>query len=95
MVMLRITEIRKPGDEAILQLEGEVMGAWVTEVKKACERFVGKGYRLTLDLGDVEYVDRDGVALLGELMKHQVRLVNCSSFLAERLRENSHQRQSS
>jgi ABC-type transporter Mla MlaB component len=93
--MLRITEERKPGEETILHLEGELMGPWVEEVREACERFVGNSHSLRLELADVEYVDREGIALLRGLMNHQVVLINCSSFLAEQLKEVGHHRQSS
>ena len=79
----------KSGKAAKLRLEGEVMGPWVQEVKKACEPFLGNGHRLTLDLGDVSLVDRDGIALLRELRRAQVRLVNGSPFLTEQLKTES------
>jgi len=87
--MLRISEMSKSGKAAKLRLEGEVMGPWVQEVKKACEPFLGNGHRLTLDLGDVSLVDRDGIALLRELRRAQVRLVNGSPFLTEQLKTES------
>lgn len=84
--MLRISEMSQSGEGTALKLEGELMGPWVTEVKKACEPFLGNGNPLTLDFADVSLVDRAGVALLKELKRARVRLVNCSPFLTEQLK---------
>jgi ABC-type transporter Mla MlaB component len=84
--MLRISEVSSRGEETVLRLEGEIIGPWVDVVKTACEPFLGNGHRLTLDLMDVSHVDREGIALLRELMRSQVILINCSPFLAEQLR---------
>lgn len=85
-VMLRISEMSAKGEEKALRLEGEVIGPWVDEVRKVCEPLLSNGHRLTLDLADVSFVDRNGIALLKALMNSQVTLVNCSSFLAGQLR---------
>lgn len=84
--MLRISEVSISSEEAALRLEGELIGPWVEVVKKACEPFLGNSHRLTLDLADVSHVDREGIALLRELMSAQVMLINCSPFLTEQLR---------
>jgi ABC-type transporter Mla MlaB component len=87
--MLRISEVSQKGEGTALRLEGELMGPWVGEVKKACEPYLGKNNRLTLDLADVSLVDRAGIALLKELKRAEVRLVNGSPFLTEQLKTES------
>jgi len=87
--MLRISEVSSKGEETILRLEGEMIGPWVVVVKTACKPLLGNGYRLTLDLTDVSLVDRDGIALLRELTRSQVMLINCSPFLTGQLRTKS------
>jgi ABC-type transporter Mla MlaB component len=87
--MLRISEMSQSGEGTALRLEGELMGPWVIEVKKACEPFLGNGNPLTLNLADVSLVDRTGIALLRELKRAQVRLVHCSPFLTEQLKTES------
>jgi hypothetical protein len=77
----------RSGEEVALRLEGEAIGPWVDEVKKACEPFLTNGHRLTLDLADVSLVDRSGIALFKELLNARVSIVNCSSYLADRLKE--------
>jgi ABC-type transporter Mla MlaB component len=85
--MVRISEIEVTGDAATLRLEGRVLKALVDDVKSACEEHLSKGYRLTLDLGDLSFADRDGIALLRELMQRGVALANCSPFLNQELKQ--------
>ena len=69
-----------------LRLEGELMGPWVVEVKKACEPYLDQSNQLTLDLAEVMSVDRTGIALLRELKRAGVMMVNGSPFLIEQLK---------
>lgn len=85
--MLRITEEKLNGKTARMRLEGRVIGPYVTEVRSSCERLLDTGRSLTLDLGDVSFVDRNGVSLFKELISRHVSLVNCSPFLTEQLKE--------
>lgn len=85
--MVRISEVDLTDEGATLRLEGRVVGTMVAEVKKACEAYLLKGVGLTLDLADLLFADRDGIALLLELIGRQVKLVNCSPFLREQLRQ--------
>ena len=86
--MLRISEIELNEDAATLRLEGRVLKTLVDEVKAACEQHLARGCRLTLDLTDLSFADREGVALLKELMQRGVALANCSPFLNEELKLN-------
>ncbi|HEY7913989.1 MAG TPA: STAS domain-containing protein [Blastocatellia bacterium] len=92
--MLRISEANIPGEGTALRLEGEMIGPWVEEVRKACEPYLNGGSCLMLDLADISFIDRSGIALLKELLYSQVRLVNCSSFITEQLKENGNELQS-
>jgi anti-anti-sigma regulatory factor len=51
-----------------------------------CEPLLATGARLTIDLSDVSFVDRDGIELFRSLRKHRVALANCSPFVAEQLK---------
>jgi ABC-type transporter Mla MlaB component len=84
--MLRILESESSSSTVTLRLEGRVVGPWVAEVRRYCERFLGEGRSLALDVAEVAFVDREGIALLLELQRRQVSLVRCSSFLLEQLR---------
>ena len=84
--MLKIVAVEPGTDEAILRLEGRVIGPWVEEVRRSCESVFSRGARLTLDLSDVSFVDREGVDLLRSLRDRHVALENCSPFVATLLK---------
>ena len=84
--MLRISQSGSSSSDITLRLEGRVVGPWVEEVRRYCEKLLAEGRSLTLDVADVSFVDRDGVVLLHELQGRQVSLTRCSSFLLEQLR---------
>ena len=92
--MLRISELDGAGEATLLRIEGDLIGLWVDEVRKACAPFLRNGHHLTLDLAEVALTDRRAIALLKELVASQVALVNCSAFLSEQLREEKHQQPS-
>jgi anti-anti-sigma regulatory factor len=58
----------------------------VDELSRSCERILGIGGTLSVDLSEVSFVDRDGVELLQRLRARDVALVNCSPFVAEQLK---------
>ena len=85
--MLRISETNATESTVTLSLEGQLTGPWVREVQDFCQQFLGNGQRLSLDLRELSFVDREGVRLFRILMTHGVVLTNCSPFIAERLKE--------
>lgn len=88
--MLRIT---REGDAAsqTLRLEGRLTGAWVDVLRKAWDEAVAPsgGIKLTLDLGDLSFADRDGRALLRELQRSGAVLTGVSEFMRHILAESS------
>lgn len=84
--MIRITENGSTDETISLQLEGQMIGQGVVEVQNICEQWLALDRKLTLDLANVLFVDRNGIALLQDLKQRQVSLVNCSPFLTEQLR---------
>lgn len=84
--MLRIVAVETQGNEAVLSLAGRVIGPWVDELGRACERIRATGASLTLDLAEVAFVERDGVRLLKCLVDGGVAVVNCPAFVAEQLK---------
>ena len=68
--MLKISQPQPVNHTVILRLEGRVVGPWVAELRAACERFTGNGTTLVLELDDVTFLDRSGVALLQQLRAH-------------------------
>ncbi len=83
--MLRISKI-ETDNEAGLRLQGRVIGPWVQELHKSCEQILAEGDGLTLDLAEVSFVDRQGIALIRNLMHRQVKLVRCPLFVTEQLK---------
>ena len=85
--MLKITEGVGEDGTALLYLEGQVNGPWLAEVKRCCDRVLATARRLTLDLANVSFVDRDAIDLFRELTDRKVTMANCSPFVAEQLKE--------
>ncbi len=84
--VLRIQLLDQQDGTATLELAGRVVGPWVDELSRSCERILGIGGTLSVDLGEVSFVDRDGVEFLQRLRARDVALVNCSPFVAEQLK---------
>ena len=83
--MLKILADRPSDHEVTLRLDGLVAGRWVDVLRDSCEVALNRGARLTLDLGNVSFVDREGGVLLGGLIDRQVGLVNASPFVVEQI----------
>lgn len=86
ITVLKIDVLHTGTDGAEFRLEGRVIGRWVEELRRACTPVLARGTRLTLDLGEVTFLDRDGAELLLGLPARQVVLLNCSAFLSEQLK---------
>ena len=84
--MLKIQLLDQQDGAATLELAGRVVGPWVDELSRSCERILGVGGTLSVDLGGVSFVDRAGVEFLRRLRARAVALVNCSPFVAEQLK---------
>jgi ABC-type transporter Mla MlaB component len=72
--MLRIT-IHDSSRELRMKLEGKLSGPWVEELRQ-CWRTASSttaGRATALDLGEVDFVDSGGQALLGEMYRQGVR----------------------
>jgi len=84
--VLKISDAGTSHPDVTLWLDGEVTGPWVECLRSSCDVALGKGARLTLDLGQVSFADSEGVVLLRTLTDRRVRLVNASPFVAEQMR---------
>ncbi len=84
--MLRIELLDQKDGTTTLELAGRVVGPWVDELSRSCERILRVGGMLSVDLRAVSFVDRDGVEFLQRLRGQAVALVNCSPFVAEQLK---------
>ncbi len=86
--MLRIVCDESTMASTTLRLEGQVIGPWVGEVKRASEAVLASGVTLILDLSEVSFVDREGLALLRSLHGRRALLRNTSAFVAEQLKSS-------
>ena len=67
--MLRITT-HSPADSTTFQLEGRLVGPWVTELRDCWRRSLSDGKRaIHIDLRAVTYVDVAGEELLADLYR--------------------------
>jgi hypothetical protein len=82
--VLRIVAGEPVNGRPVLRLEGQVIGPWVDELRRACETLAGGA--VTLDLADVSFVGRRGVELLRALGAGGVAVTRCSPFVAEQLK---------
>ena len=86
--MLKISQTRSADRSVTLRFEGRLVGPWIGEAFKTCERILAEGCALKLNLGAVDFVDRDGVAFLNELISSGVKLSGCSLFVEEQLKRS-------
>lgn len=84
--MLRIELLDQENGTTTLGLAGRIVGPWVDELSRSCERVLSIGGALSVDLGQVSFVDRDGVQFLKRLRARDVALLNCSPFVTEQLK---------
>ena len=84
--MLKITQARSANRSVTLRFEGRLVGPWIGEACKTCEKILAEGCALKLNLGGVDFVDRDGVAFLNKLISRGVKLSACSLFVEEQLK---------
>jgi ABC-type transporter Mla MlaB component len=84
--MLRITPTDSRNHRIIFRLEGRVAGPWVAELWKACEKVLGEGHALELNLAEVSFLDPAGVTLLKKARARGVELADSSPFVAEQLK---------
>ena len=87
--MLRISETSTSVEIVILLLEGQVAHQSADIVRETVEKILAKDGQLILDLAGVTFADRGGIALLQDLQKRQVKLINGSPFLREQLKQTT------
>ncbi len=85
--MLRISEVIPDEGAAVLKLEGRLIGPWVGELRNVCRKWIGERKSFRLDLADVSYADREGVALLLSLKDQEINLADCSPFVQAELKD--------
>jgi anti-anti-sigma regulatory factor len=86
--MLKIT-LHDSAHEFRLKLEGRLSGLWVRELEQCWQTASSTthGRKTILDLGEVDYVDFEGQALLGIMHRHGVELVAVTPLICALLDE--------
>ena len=85
--MLKISSSEGSNNEVVLKIEGNLAGAWVEEVRAACDAILKEERRVALDLRGLTYVDLAGAELLGSLRAdHRVVIRTASAFVTELLK---------
>ena len=80
--MLRIERILD-GNDTVLRAAGRLTGPWVSELSRTiADDAPGV---IVLDLSDVSFADRDGLAFLLSLAAESRVALRCSPFLTEQL----------
>jgi ABC-type transporter Mla MlaB component len=54
-------------------------------LQRTCEAQLKKGVRVAIDLKNVSFADRDGIALLRSLKDRRVEILNALPFIAEQI----------
>ena len=85
--MLRISVASDSIQAIQFQLEGNLAGPWVEELRKLTDEAVTQKKAVSLDLQGVRFVDTQGVALLREFSRRRISQVNCSQFVIQQMKE--------
>ncbi|MGH7375529.1 MAG: STAS domain-containing protein [Candidatus Rokuibacteriota bacterium] len=83
MLKIEVSEMQQ--ERVTVHLEGQMVGPWVDELRRACEPLLTNGHALILDFSKVSFVDRAGVALCGRLKQGGATIQNCSPFVKEQI----------
>lgn len=83
--MLRITETNTSEAQTILQLEGRLIGQWVTLLRESAAALAAASF--ALEMTGVTFVDHSGFELLRSWQRRGIELLNCPLFLQEMLRQ--------
>jgi anti-anti-sigma regulatory factor len=84
--MLKIELAADDRNAITLRVHGRLVGPWVDELQRTCERIIAEARPPVLDLAALTFADGRGVRLLQTLADRSVRLLHCSAFVTEQLR---------
>jgi anti-anti-sigma regulatory factor len=81
--MLRIETVDTGKTERTIRATGRLAGPWVEELRRSLESEANTS--VVLDLTEVSFVDRDGIAWLRMLSQNTQVLLRCSAFVHAQL----------
>ena len=76
--MLRITKVERQTGSVTLTVEGPIASEDTSLLERECARILRAGHRVRLDLAEVDFMDRTGVAALRKLMALGVQVERTS-----------------
>lgn len=82
--MLRIERVNEESGKTTVRATGRLTGPWVAELDKTMSDYP-TGTPVVIDLTDVSFVDRAGIALLRMLRSRTDVKLRCSAFVAEQI----------
>jgi anti-anti-sigma regulatory factor len=83
--MLRIERIVEGSGNTTVRATGRLTGPWVAEFEKVLSDYATDVQAVVIDLTDVSFVDRAGIALLRMLKSRTQVTLRCSAFVAEQI----------
>jgi hypothetical protein len=87
LAMLMITPSGGNDQGRKLKLAGKLCEPWIVELEQSCGESLFSPEHLCLDLCDLTFIDAAGARFLTGLMRDGARVVGCSGFVAEMLRQ--------
>jgi anti-anti-sigma regulatory factor len=85
--MLKISTIDSTEELVKLRIDGQISGEGVRLLQNTCDGQLAKGLELSIDLQNVSFVDRDGIAALRKLRRQKVKFLNAPLYITEQIRK--------
>ena len=85
--MLKISMIESTEGAVKIRIDGQISGEGVKLLQRTCKAQLENGLRLAVDLQNVSFVDRDGIAVLRTLQQFNVGFLNAPLFITEQIRK--------
>jgi anti-anti-sigma regulatory factor len=87
VAMLKISTIERMYGTLKIRIDGQISGEGVELLLKTCKAYLEEGLKLSVDLENVSFVDREGIATIRKLKKRKVEFTSASPFIAEQIRK--------
>jgi hypothetical protein len=85
VAMLKISTIERMYGTMKIRIDGQIGGEGVELLQKTCRTYLDQGLKLSVDLQNVSFMDREGTAMIQKLMQYKVEFTNASPFIAEQI----------
>jgi anti-anti-sigma regulatory factor len=90
--VLRIQREELDAHTAVLALQGRIALEWADLLERECQELSRWGFEVVLDLSEVVFIGRSGLAVLGRLGQAGVRIIGCSPLVAAMLEQDQESR---